>query len=204
MIGSIEVLRNESWSVLILKKIFFLNRNEWRAWLQENHKTESEVWLVYYKAHVQKESIRYDDAVEEALCFGWIDSQVRRIDDEKFMQRYTPRKDDSNWSASNKSRVKKLIKKGLMTPSGIEKIEIAKRNKSWDRLTEIEEKMYIPDDLEAALSANPTAMKNYNNLAPSHKKQYLWWVKSAKRASTRQKRIQEIVTRLEANIKPGQ
>jgi uncharacterized protein YdeI (YjbR/CyaY-like superfamily) len=188
---------------MMVNKIMFRNRNEWRRWLQEHHNTESEIWLVYYKAHVSKESIRYAEAVEEALCFGWIDSQVRRIDDEKFMQRYTPRKEDSNWSASNKARVQKLIRQGMMTPAGLDKIKIAKRNKSWDRLTEIESEMRIPDDLAAAFSANPTAMENYNNLAPSHKKQYLWWLKSAKRASTRQTRIREIIARLEANIKPG-
>ena len=186
-----------------MKKKLFRNRNEWREWLRGNHRTESEIWLVYYKVHVQKESISYDEAVEEALCFGWIDSQVKRIDDEKYMQRYTPRRNDSNWSASNKARVQKLIQQGLMTQAGLEKIEIAKKNKSWDRLTEIEEDMLIPDDLAAAFSVNPTAMENYNNLAPSHKKHYLWWLKSAKRAATRQKRIQETIARLEANIKPG-
>lgn len=185
------------------REILFRNRNEWRKWLRDNHSTESEIWLVYYKAHIQKEAIRYEEAVEEALCFGWIDSQVRRIDDEKYMQRYTPRRDDSNWSASNKARVKKLIQQGLMTQAGLEKIEIARRNNAWDRLTEIEEEIHIPDDLEAAFSVNPTAKENYNNLAPSHKKQYLWWLKSAKRAATRKKRIREIVARMEANIKPG-
>ena len=186
-----------------MKKILFRDRNAWREWLQINHSTESEVWLVYYKVHVKKESIQYNEAVEEALCFGWIDSQVRRIDDEKYMQRYTPRRDDSNWSTSNKARVRKLIQQGLMTQAGLEKIEIAKRNKAWDRLTEIEEEMRVPDDLAAAFSANPTAESNYNNLAPSHKKQYLWWLKSTKQAATRQKRIREIIARMEANIKPG-
>jgi uncharacterized protein YdeI (YjbR/CyaY-like superfamily) len=186
-----------------MKKILFRDRNEWRAWLQDSYSTESEVWLIYYKVHVQKESISYDEAVEEALCFGWIDSQVRRIDDEKYMQRYTPRRDDSNWSASNKTRVQKLIQCGLMTGAGMEKIAIAKRNKSWDRLTEIEDKILVPEDLKAAFSNNPTAAENFNNLAPSHKKQYLWWLKSAKRTTTRQKRIREIVARTEANIKPG-
>jgi uncharacterized protein YdeI (YjbR/CyaY-like superfamily) len=186
-----------------MTEILFNNRSEWRDWLKENHKTKSEIWLVYYKKHVQKKSVRYEEAVEEALCFGWIDSQVKRIDDERYKQRYTPRRDDSNWSANNKARVKKLIKQGLMTQAGLDKIEIAKRNKSWDILTEIEEEMYVPDDLATALSENPTAMKNYNNLAPSQKKQYLWWLKTAKRAETRDKRIKDIVLRLEANIKPG-
>jgi uncharacterized protein YdeI (YjbR/CyaY-like superfamily) len=186
-----------------MKKILFCDRNEWRAWLEKNYNSETEVWLIYYKVHVQKESIRYNEAVEEALCFGWIDSQVRRIDDERFMQRYTPRRDESNWSASNKARVQKLILQGLMTQAGLDKIEIAKQNGSWDRLTEIEEKLLVPEDLKAALLNNPTAAENFNNLAPSHKKQYLWWLKSAKRTATRQKRILEIVARTEANIKPS-
>ena len=186
-----------------MEKHLFTNREQWRQWLKEHHESESEVWLIYYKKHTGKQSILYKEAVKEALCFGWIDSKVRRIDDEKYMQRYTPRKNDSNWSKSNKKRVKDLIAAGLMTQAGLEKIEIAKLNGSWNRLDEIETDIVVPDDLIAALAENPIAVEIFESFAPSHKKQYLWWLKSAKRAETREKRIREIVSRSAENIKPG-
>ncbi|MFC2054927.1 YdeI family protein [Chloroflexota bacterium] len=186
-----------------MKKHLFNDRDEWRTWLEEHHQSESEVWLIYYKGHTGKKSIRYEEAVEEALCFGWIDSKVKRIDEEKYMQRYTPRKELSNWSESNKKRVKKLIANGQMTQAGLEKVDIAKRNGSWNRLEDIDKELVVPGDLEAALAQNPKAEENFNGFAPSHKKQYLWWLKSAKKAETRERRIQEIVKRAEENIKPG-
>lgn len=181
----------------------FKDRDEWRAWLEEHHNSASEAWLIYYKKHINKKSIGYDEAVEEALCFGWIDSKVKRIDEEKYMQRYTPRKEDSNWSESNKQRVKKLIKMGLMTEAGLAKIETAKRNGSWSRLDDIEKHIVVPEDLQAVLAENLAAKENFEKFPPSHKKQYLWWLKSARRAETREKRIVEIVKRAEENIKPG-
>lgn len=181
----------------------FSDRGDWRRWLAEHHAHESEVWLIYYKKGINKQSITYNDAVEEALCFGWIDSKVKKIDDEKYMQRYTPRKDGSNWSQSNKRRVRKLIQTGLMTPAGLEKIESAKQDGSWNRLDDIDKEIRVPEDLAVALANNPQAKKNFENFAPSHRKQYLWWLKSAKREETRQKRLREIVARAEKNIKPG-
>jgi uncharacterized protein YdeI (YjbR/CyaY-like superfamily) len=186
-----------------MDKILFTNRDEWRKWLEENHDSASELWLVYYKVHTKKESIRYEEAVEEALCFGWIDSKVKKIDNEKYMQRYTPRKDGSNWSESNKKRVRKLIEAGQMTPAGMAKIESAKRDGSWDRLDDIDRQIVVPEDLAAALEMNPAAKENFENFPPSSKKQYLWWLKSAKKAETREKRLHEIVKRAEKNIKPG-
>lgn len=186
-----------------IEMYLFADRGEWRKWLDQHHKSKSEAWLIFYKKGTEKEFIKYEQAVEEALCFGWIDSQVKKIDEERYMQRYTPRKDDSNWSQSNKKRAAKLIESGLMTPAGLEKIEIAKRNGSWTRLDDIEIDILVPEDLEKALADNPQAMENFENYAPSQKKQYLWWLKSAKREETRQKRIREIVKRAEGNIKPG-
>lgn len=104
------------------KTLYVTNRDDWRAWLNKNHKTEKEVWLIYYKNHTGKPTIPYDVAVEEALCFGWIDSIVKRIDDERYMQKFTPRKTNSNWSELNKKRVKKMIKEGRMTEAGMAKI----------------------------------------------------------------------------------
>jgi uncharacterized protein YdeI (YjbR/CyaY-like superfamily) len=185
------------------KGLLFPNRHQWRAWLEEHHTTESEVWLIYYKKHTGKASVRYEEAVEEALCFGWIDSKVKRMDDESYMQRYTPRKDDSNWSESNKKRVKKLIKNGRMTQAGLAKIEIAKLNGAWNRLNDIERDLVVPDDLKLALAGNQKAAENFEKFPASSKKQYLWWLKSAKRSETRAKRIQEIIRRAEQNIKAG-
>jgi uncharacterized protein YdeI (YjbR/CyaY-like superfamily) len=188
---------------LNIERYLFNSREEWRRWLEENHNTASETWLVYYKVHTGKLSIRYEEAVEAALCFGWIDSKVKKIDDEKYMQRYTPRKDDSNWAKSNKQRVKLLTEKGKMTPAGLEKVSIAKYNGAWYRLDDIEGEIVLPDDLEVTLSANPKAKENFDKFSPSQKRQYLWWLKSARRSETRANRLAEIVERAEKNIKPG-
>ena len=176
----------------MLKKLF-KDRNQWRKWLEENHDKEKEIWLVFYKVKVNKKSVKYKEAVCEALCFGWIDSTVRRIDDEKHMQRYTPRKAKSNWSALNKSRVKKLIEEGLMMKHGFGTIEIAKQNSSWERLYSIEIKMEVPRELEEAFEKNINAKTIYEKLPASKKKQYLYWIKSAKRDETREKRIKETI-----------
>jgi uncharacterized protein YdeI (YjbR/CyaY-like superfamily) len=186
-----------------IKKRLFKNREAWRAWLAENHARETELWLVYYKKHTGKPSVAQPDAVEEALCYGWIDSIVRTIDDERYMQKYTPRKDKSNWSALNKKRVAKLIRQGKMTPAGQAKIDAAKKNGSWSRLDAVEQRAEMPPELEKALGRNKKARAFFEELAPSHKKQYIWWIASAKRDETRKKRVRETVKRLAAGRKPG-
>lgn len=186
----------------MLKKLF-KNRREWRSWLEKNHDKENEIWLVFYKVKIKKESIKYKEAVEEALCFGWIDSTVKRIDDEKHMQRYTPRKENSNWSASNKARVANLIKADLMSEFGLKAVEIAKQNGSWNRLDSVEIRMETPKALRDALEKNDRARKAYEKLAPSRKKQFLWWIKSAKRDETKEKRIKETIRLLVENKSPG-
>lgn len=186
----------------MLKKLF-KSRQEWRRWLEINHSKKSEIWLVFYKVKTGKESIRYEEAVQEALCFGWIDSMVRRIDDEKHMQKYTPRKARSNWSASNKKRVSELVKAGLMTEYGMRAIDEAKKNGSWNRLDSVDIRLEIPGDLNTALAENKLAKEIFNGLAPSHKKQYLYWITSAKRDETRQKRINETIKLLLKNKRPG-
>ena len=186
----------------MLKKLF-KDRNEWRSWLEKNHDKESEIWLVFYKVKTNKKSIKYDEAVEEALCYGWIDSVVRRIDDEKHMQKYTPRKDRSNWSSRNKARVQKLIKDGFMTEYGLRKIGTAKQNGSWNRLDSVDIKIKAPEDLKNALKLNRAAKNKYEKLPPSRKKQFLWWIESAKRTETRTKRINETIRMLLENKSPG-
>ncbi len=186
-----------------MEKRSFKDRNEWRDWLSENHQSADGIWLVYYKVKAKTPSVRYAEAVEEALCFGWIDSQVKGIDDETYMQRYTPRRKGSTWSAVNKRRVDRMMEASKMTPAGLEKIERAKEDGSWEILSDIDGEMVVPDDLKEALSANPKARQNFENFSLWNKRRYLYWLKSAKRQATREKRLREIVRRTEQNIKPG-
>lgn len=182
--------------------LYVKDRKTWRAWLSKNHARQKEIWLVFYKKHTGKPTIAYEDAVQEALCFGWIDSTVRKIDEERYMQLFTPRKTGSNWSDLNKRRVKKLIEQGLMTEAGLIKIEEAKKDGSWRNLDAVE-KLKVPPDLLKALSSNSKAQKNFEGLSPSRKKQFLWWIESAKTEVTRAKRIAETVKLLIENRRPG-
>lgn len=175
-----------------LKTLSAKDRKTWRAWLSKNHATQKGIWLVFYKKHTGKPTVSYEDAVQEALCYGWIDSTVRTIDEERYMQLFTPRKAGSNWSDLNKRRVKKLIEQGSMTGTGLRKIEEAKKDGSWRNLDAVE-KLKIPPDLLKALSSNSKTKKNFEGLSPSRKKQFLWWIESAKTTGTRQKRIAETV-----------
>ena len=181
----------------------FKTRAEWRQWLLRNHLTEREIWLVYYKKHTGKKSIVYEEAVQEALCYGWIDSTVKRLDEDKYMQKYTPRKKISNWSATNKKRVAQLISDSRMTRFGQNKINTAKKNRSWSRLPEAGKTPEMPKELRIALNKNKSAKKNFDNFAESYRKQYLGWLNSAKKDKTRQKRIALIIERSENNLKPG-
>lgn len=172
--------------------IHFANRKQWRSWLGENHSAKEGVWLVFYKKHAGKTSLGYEDAVEEALCFGWIDSVTRRVDEEKYILKFSRRKAKSIWSQPNKKRVEKLIKKGFMTKAGLAKVQEAKTNGSWNALNTIDD-LRVPNDLQEALSLNLKAMENFKGLAPSQKKLFLWWIESAKREETRARRIRETV-----------
>ena len=149
-------------------------------------------------------SIKYEEAVEEAICFGWIDSIVKRIDNEKHMQKYTPRKVNSNWSASNKKRVEKLIKEGLMTEFGLRAIEVAKENGSWNKLDRVDIRLEIPKALTDALKKNNRAKKSFEKLTPSQKNQFLFFIVSAKRDETKEKRIKETIRLLVENKSLGE
>ena len=176
-------------------------RGEWYNWLKENHKISPGIWLVYYKKNSKKDTISYDEAVEVALSFGWIDSKVNALDAQRYMQVFTPRKSGSIWSKLNKQRIRKLIKKGLMEPSGIEKVEQAKEDGSWNFLDDIEN-LVIPEDLKAALDYNEIAKNNFDGFAKSSKKQILYWIKSAKLDVTRKNRIEKTVKLAAENKKP--
>ena len=152
--------------------------------------------------NTKKLTIVYNDAVEEALCFGWIDSTIKRIDDETYKQKFTPRKDKSVWSLVNKKRAEKMIREKKMAKAGLKKIEIAKKNGQWEKAYTSKEKIKMPDYLEKALKTNETAWKNFNNFANSYRNQYIGWVISAKREETRAKRIATVIDRSEKNLKP--
>ena len=169
--------------------------------------TISEIWLVYYKKHTKKPSIPYNEAVEEALCFGWIDSLVRRIDDERYMQKYTPRKPKSTWSKHNVKRVEKMIAENKMMEKGMELYNYAIQN---DLLPDAEEDIHrkgmfpeIPDFFLQALQENPTAEKAFNSLAPSYKLQFLGWILSGKKQETQLRRLKEAIDLLNSGKKLG-
>ena len=185
------------------KQIYVTDRKQWQAWLKKHHASEQEIWLIYYKKHTGKPRIPYDYAVEEALCYGWIDSTVKRLDDERYMQKFTPRKPGSVWSKLNKERAGKMIKAKRMTCAGLARIEDAKKSGAWDRADRPERTTRVPPELKKALAANKAAARNFENLAPSYRRQYTGWFLSAKREETRKKRLKEIVSLLSRNKKMG-
>lgn len=168
------------------------DRSVWRAWLAEHHATAPGVWLVYHKKDSGKPSVTYAEAVEEALCFGWVDSRPNTLDDARYMQLFSPRKSGSPWSKINKRRVEDLLARGLMAPAGLAKVEAAKRDGSWNVYDGIEE-LTVPDDLASALAENAEAARHFEAFSPSSKKNILWWITSAKRPETRAKRVAETV-----------
>lgn len=175
-----------------IEPIYLKSRRHWRKWLQKNHDKKDSVWLICYKKESNTPTIAWSDAVDEALCFGWIDSQRRSIDDEKFMQRFSRRKATSTWSKINKQKIQRLTKEGLMTEAGIKVIEAAKRNGSWSILDEVEELM-IPNDLEIAFKKRSGSKKHFLTLSRSTRRALLLGLVLTKRPETRIKRIREIV-----------
>lgn len=186
----------------LTSQLYVTTRDEWRTWLAAHHETEREVWLIYCRKHSGKPRIPYDDAVEEALCFGWIDSIVQRIDDERFAQKFTPRKNTKRWSPSNLERVRRLIRNGLMTDAGLEKIDPSVTRQPPPARAD-EDENEVPEFVERAFRANARAWKNFNGLAPSYRRQYVGWIASAKREQTRVKRLSEAIELLERNQKLG-
>ena len=179
------------------------SRQEWRDWLQDNHAKKQSVWLIYYKKKSNVSTILYSDAVDEALCFGWIDSKSKPIDEHKFMQFFSKRKEKSVWSKVNKEKIERLTEEGLMTNAGYEIIEKAKLNGSWNILDEAEA-LHIPEDLEGEFDKRPNAKLYFLSLSRSDKRNILQWLILAKRQETREKRITEIVELADKNQKPEQ
>ena len=180
--------------------LYFKTDNEWRDWLFENHLKSDGIHLILYKVESDKPSMRWEEAVKVALCFGWIDSTVKSLGNGKRRQYFCPRKPKSIWSALNKRYIEELIANNLMHPSGITSVEIAKENGSWTVLEDVDN-LIIPEDLQLEFDKNPTAFNNYQNFAPSYRKSYLYWLKQAKRDATRLKRINEIIQLCFANKK---
>ena len=186
-----------------MDELSFESRDEWREWLIRNHETCDELWLVYYKKHTKKPSVSYNDAVEEALCFGWIDSIIKSIDNEQYKQKYTPRRKNSVWSKVNKARIEKMIKEGKMTIYGLKKVEEAKKNGQWDKAYGSREKPEMPLEFKQALEMDITAFSNFSNFSNSNQTTYLSWYLSAKRPETKEKRLKQIIQWARENKKPG-
>ncbi|MCB0918483.1 MAG: YdeI/OmpD-associated family protein [Actinobacteria bacterium] len=175
-----------------LEQVFVNSRRELREWFIAHADESPGIWLVTYKQRSGLANISYDEVVQEALCFGWIDSTVRRLDEQRGMQLLTPRKRGSTWSASNKQRVARLQEQGLIEAAGLAAIRRAKADGSWTVLDAVE-RLEVPADLAAALAGLPGAQQGYDAYPPSARKQALWWVVSAKRPATRANRIERIV-----------
>ena len=173
----------------------------WRKWLEENHRTEQSVWLVFYNKSATKKSITWSESVDVALCFGWIDSKKVKIDEHTSHQFFSKRKPKSTWSKINKDKVVKLIDQGLMTKAGLDAIEIAKQNGSWTILDEVEA-LLIPDDLEEAFRHKQGSKEYFLSLSKSVRKAMLQWLVLAKQPETRQKRINEIVEHAARKMRP--
>lgn len=180
-----------------------LNRAEWRQWLQENQGREKGIWLVTYKKSSGKPRVEYDEAVEEALCFGWVDSKANKLDEERSMLWFAPRKARTGWSKPNKERIEKMLAAGLMAPAGLEKVEAAKQDGSWSKLDGVEA-LEIPADLRLALDSNPPAAANWEAFPRSTKRGILEWIVQAKRPETRAKRVEETARLAAQNLRANQ
>jgi uncharacterized protein YdeI (YjbR/CyaY-like superfamily) len=176
------------------------NRKEWRTWLSKNHAKEKNVWLEIYKKESNVPTVQYEDAVDEALCFGWIDSRPNKKDKQSYYLLFSKRSPKSNWSKANRERAERLIKQGLMAKAGLELIALAKQNGRWTALNDVQNSV-IPDDLQKALNKNKKASGYFAAFPPSSKRIILEWILNAKKPETRQKRIEETVTLAENNIK---
>ncbi len=179
------------------------DQKDWRKWLELNHKDKDAVWLIFYKKKSPKHNLSWSDSVDEALCYGWIDSTKRSIDDEKYKQYFCKRKAKSNWSRVNKEKVKTLTDQDLISEVGYKSIEIAKENGSWTILDAVEA-LFVPEDLQDAFDSDNESQEYYNSLSNSAKKRILYGLFSAKRKETRQKRILEILESAHNSFKSKQ
>ena len=179
------------------------DRAEWRAWLARHHATAPGAWLVYFKKHTGHATITYRESVLEALCFGWIDGLKRRLDDQRYTHRFTPRRPNSRWSDLNVRLAQELIETGLMQPAGLAAFEQRARYTEETRTLRVNPEPELPAELERTLRANPRSWEGFTALAPGYRRQYVLWLTTAKRATTREKRLQEAIRLLAAGHKLG-
>lgn len=178
-------------------------RAEWRAWLQTNHNTKKNVWLIIYRKESNTPSVYYDEAVDEALCFGWIDSKPNKRDDNSYFQFFSRRNPKSNWSKVNKQKIERLLNEERIAESGHEMIRLAKETGTWTALEDVDN-LVVPPDLQMAFDANPTAFAFWEKFPPSTRRGILEWIFNAKRDETRAKRIAETVEKASENIRANQ
>ena len=179
------------------------NRSEWRKWLEQHHADANEAWLVYYKKHTGKPSVSYPESVEEAICFGWIDGIRKRIDEERYCHRFSPRRKGSQWSSLNIARAEKLIRQERMAAAGLACFE--QREKHGEAIPRDRERAaaQLTPEMERSLRANPPAWQNFRQLAPGYQRQYTAWLTTAKKPETRAKRLAEAIHLLQQNLKLG-
>ncbi len=185
-----------------LEHLYFSNDSLWRNWLHKNHNSSKGVYLIFYKVDHEMESMRWEEAVRVALCYGWIDSTVKSLGDGKRRQYFCPRKPKSVWSKVNKIHIEELSKLNLIHESGWKSIEIAKSNGSWTALDDVENGI-VPENLQKAFNKNKKAWENFQSFTHGQRKSYLYWLNQAKRPETRQKRVKSIIEFCKNNIKSG-
>ena len=189
--------------MILEEELYVTNRKNWRAWLEKNNDTAKEVWLIYYKKHTRKPSISYEASVEEALCYGWVDSIIKRLDDDRCARKFTSRKGNSVWSESNKRRAEKMIREGSMTEIGMAKIKEARARGEWSKIREVSKELIVPPFIQNTLAQNEKARLYFETLANSYKRQIVRWVSSAQREETKTRRLTEVISLLEKNQKLG-
>jgi uncharacterized protein YdeI (YjbR/CyaY-like superfamily) len=174
-----------------MKTLLVRTLEQWRDWLTEHHSSESEVWLIFHKRHTGVASIEYKDARDEALCFGWVDSLVKRLDDRRYAQKFTPRRADSRWSAVNRKRYAELKAAGRLKPPGIERPPTDRTYAP--RPPRLQMPSKLPAYIDEALRNHPVALRHFESLAPSQRRRYLAWIESAKREETKLRRLKEAI-----------
>ena len=177
-----------------MKTLLVKTLKEWRAWLEKHHASEPEIWLVFHKRHTGVSSIDYKDSLDEALCWGWVDSLIKRIDDDRFARKFTPRKADSRWSEVNRKRYAELKALGRLQPPGIARAPGARG--SAPKPDRIELPTRLPSYILAGLRKHPAARRHYDALSPAHQRRYIAWIVSAKREETRLRRMEEAMRML--------
>ena len=187
-----------------MNKLYFETNRDWENWLENNHNTENELWLIYYKKHTGKACISYEESVQTALCFGWIDSIIKKLDEDSYVRKFNPRNENSVWSESNKKRIVQLLEEGKMKPAGLRLVEAAKQNGNWDKvISRPEIDFTMPQEFTNALKMHPQAEDYFNSLSQRHQREYLIWIIMAKRDDTRERRIEKSLEMLLEKRKLG-